>query len=239
MAAIWKREIKNYFLTPIGYVFVGIFLLVGGIFFMLYNIMSASSDLTGMFGNLITLFMFLMPLLTMRLLSEERHSKTDQLLLTSPVSIWSIVMGKFLAACTVLLISIVLTFFYIAVIVSYSTPYVGLILSNYLGFFLMGCCYIAIGVLMSSLTESQVSAAVLTLGANLLLQLLEMIGPSLSIPYMGWLTTAISWLSLYTRYESFTVGMISVANVIYFASFCGILLFLTVRVIDKRRWSEG
>lgn len=239
MVAIWKRELKNYFLTPIGYVFMGIFLLVGGVFFMLYNLFSASSDLASMFGNLNYLFMLLMPLLTMRLLSEERRNKTDQLLLTSPASIWAIVGGKFLAACSVLFLSILGTIFYVVIIATYSTPYIGLIIANYLGFFLLGCCYVAIGLLMSALTESQISAAVLTFGVNLLLQFMEAIGPSLSIPYMGWLSTVFSWLSLYTRYYAFSAGMISVADIIYYVSFCGVLLFLTVRVIDKRRWSEG
>lgn len=239
MIAIWKRELKNYFLTPIGYVFMGIFLLVGGLFFMINNLWSASSDLEQMFSMLNYVFMIVVPLLTMRLLSEEKKAKTDQLLITSPVSIWSIVAGKFLAACTVLLFSLVGTFVYIIIIALYSTPYWGLILSNYIGFFMLGACYIAIGVLMSALTESQLSAAVLTFGANLFLQFIESIAPSLSIPYMGWLTAALQWISLYSRYYSLMAGIISIADIIYYISFVGILLFLTVRVIDKRRWSEG
>ena len=239
MLAIWKREFKNYFLTPIGYVFMGVFLLVGGFFFFLYNMLSASSDLESMFSMLNYLFMLIMPLLTMRLLSEERKNKTDQLLLTSPIRISSIVAGKFAAACTVLLLSLIPTLFYVAVIVAYATPYPGLIISNYLGFFLLGCCYVAIGVLISALTESQLSAAVLTFGVNLLLQLLEAIGPSLSIPYLSWLPHVFSWISLYSRYYAFSAGMISIADIIYYASFCFIMLFLAVRVIDKRRWSEG
>lgn len=238
MLAIWKREIQNYFLTPIGYVFVGIFLLLGGVFFMMYNLYSQSSDLASMFGYLSYIFMLIVPLLTMRLLSEERRTRTDQLLLTSPLSIWSIVSGKFLAACSVLVLSLASTFFYIVVIVSYSTPYVGLIISNYLGFLLLSCCYIAIGVLMSALSENQLSAAVLTLGVNLLLQLLESVGPSLSVPYLSFLPTVFSWISLQARYYAFSIGIISIADIIYYASFCGIMLFLTVRVIDKRRWSE-
>ena len=91
MLAIWKREMQNYFLTPIGYVFTGVFVLVGGFFFFLYNIAIASADMTAMFGNLVSLFMLLVPILTMKLLSEERRNKTDQLLLTSPRSIAGIV----------------------------------------------------------------------------------------------------------------------------------------------------
>lgn len=89
------------------------------------------------------------------------------------------------------------------------------------------------------MSENQVSAAVLTFAVNLLLQILEYMGPSLSIPYMSWLPSVFSWLSLYTRYYDFSAGMLSLANVLYFLSFMAVVLFLTVRVIDKRRWSEG
>ncbi len=247
MLAIWKREVQNYFLTPIGYVFMGIFLLVGGIFFFLYNIMSASSDLSTMFGNLSYLFMLAVPILTMKLLSEEKRNKSDQLLLTSPRSIWDIVLGKFLAACTVLLATMAITLIYALIIAVYSNDMIygrsvnaGLIFSNYLGFFLLGCGYVAIGTLMSALTENQVSAAVLTMGVNMLLQMVESILPQLTLPdALSFLTTGFSWLSMYTRFYEFSAGVLSIANVIYFVSLCGIILFLAVRVIDKRRWSEG
>ena len=240
MLAIWKREVQNYFLTSIGYVFMGIFLLVGGFMFALSNIYSASSTLSGMLGNLNYLFMLIVPILTMKLLSEEKRNKSDQLLLTSPRSIWDIVLGKFFAACSVIVISTAVTLFYVIILAVYSnTTYPALIATNYLGFLLLGFCYVAIGVLMSALTENQVSAAVLTIGVNLLLQILESVGSSISIPGFPFLNTAISWLSLYSRYNEFAAGILSIANVIYYISFCGIMLFLAVRVIDKRRWSEG
>ena len=241
MLAIWKREVQNYFLTPIGYVFMGVFLLCGGVFFFLYNIASTSSDLTTLFGNMSYLFMLVMPILTMRLLSEEKRTKTDQLLLTSPCSISDIVVGKFLAAVTVLFTTMVFMLVYVIIICCYSTPYAGLIVSNYLGFFLLGCCYVAIGVLMSALTENQVSAAVLTFGVNLLLQIFESLASSITIPTVGFinLNTVLSWMSLYTRFYQFCAGILSFANVLYYISFCFIILFLAVRVIDKRRWSEG
>lgn len=247
MLAIWKREVQNYFLTPIGYVFMGIFLLVGAVFFFMDNIMPRSADLSTMFGDLSYLFMLAVPILTMKLLSEERRSKSDQLLLTSPRSIWDIVLGKFLAACTVLLATMAVTLIDVIVIAVYSNDMVygssvnvGLIFSNYLGFFLLGCGYIAIGTLMSALTENQVSAAVLTLGVNLLLQIIESILPQLTLPAaLSFLTAGFSWLSMYSRFLQFTAGVLSIANVFYYVSLCGVILFLAVRVIDKRRWSEG
>ena len=241
MLAIWKREVQNYFLTPVGYVFMGVFLLCGGVFFFLSNIASSSSSLETLFGNMIYLFMLVMPILTMRLLSEEKRTKSDQLLLTSPLSITQIVVGKFLAAATVLFATMVVMLIYVVIICCYSTPYPGMIVSNYLGFFLVGCCYVSIGVLMSALTENQVSAAVLTFGANLLLQIFESLSSSLTIPTLGFinLNTVLSWMSLYKRYYDFTAGILSFANVLYYVSFCFVILFLAVRVIDKRRWSEG
>jgi len=247
MLAVWKREVQNYFLTPIGYVFMGVFLLGGGILFFLNNVLNEQANVIYLFGNLSFLCMILVPILTMRLMSEERRTKTDQLLLTSPATIPSIVIGKFLSACTVLLVTMFIASFYVVVIASYTftSPYAasgatyGAIVTNYLGFFLMCCSYIAIGTLMSTLTESQVSAAVLTFGTILLLQILEGVLPNLSVPYMPFLPALFSWLSLEARYTTFTAGMLSLADVIYFVSFCGILLFLAVRVIDKRRWSEG
>ena len=138
MVAVWKRELQAYFFTPIGYVFMGVFLLVGGYYFTFGNVNSLSSDLGTLFGNLTSLFMLLVPILTMRVLSEERKNKTDQLLLTSPVSIGAMVVGKFLASCSVLLITLIPTLFYVIVIAVYGTPYWGEIFTNYLGFFLMG-----------------------------------------------------------------------------------------------------
>ena len=239
MMAIWKRELRNYFQTPIGYVFMSIFLLLGGLFFMSGNLYLGSSDPVYVFSSLSYVFMMIVPLLTMRLLSEERRQKTDQLLLTSPLPIRAIVLGKFFAACTVFACALVLTLSYIAIIAAYGTLYWGVLLSNYLGFALLGACYIGVGVLVSATTQSQLTAAVITFGANASLQFLEAVGPTLNIPGLMWLPDALIWLSLYRRYERFTTGIIAPADVLHFASFIGILLFLTVRIIDKRRWSEG
>ncbi len=240
MLAIWKREVQNYFLTSIGYVFIGIFVLVGGAFFALNNILSISADLSTMLGNMNYVFMLITPILTMKLLAEEKRNKTDQLLITSPRSIWDIVLGKFFAAGTVVLIATVMTLFYVIVIACYSNVvYPKLIICNYLGFLLLGLSYVAIGVLMSALTENQVSAAVLTLGVNFLLQIIEMVGNNVTVPGLPFINTVISWFSLYTRYNEFAAGVLSFANILYYVSFCGVILFLAVRVIDKRRWSEG
>lgn len=238
MTSVFKRELMQYFLTPTGYVFTGIFWLLGAVFFFLYNVLAASSDLSALFGNMSYLFMMIVPLLTMRLLSEERRSRTVQLLYCAPASLASVVLGKFFAACAVLLVALAGTFLYVAVIGCYARVYAGLVFSNYLGFFLLCACYIAIGLLMSAVTESQITAAVLTFGANMLLQLLEMIAPTLHVPYLPFLPGLLGVLSLNARYADFTSGMIAPASIAYYATFAAVVLSITVYLMDRRRWSR-
>ena len=123
MLAIWKRELQNYYLTPIGYVFTGIFLLVGGLLLFFNNIMQQSAYISTMLRYLNSIFMLIVPILTMKLLSEEKRNKSDQLLLTSPRSIWDIILGKFFAACSVVVIATVVTLFYVVILAVYSTKY--------------------------------------------------------------------------------------------------------------------
>ncbi len=239
MFSVYKRELQSYFYTPLGYVFLGVFLLLSGIFFMTGNLFSLSANLGLLFDSMSYLFMLVMPLVTMRLLSEEKRQRTDQLLLTSPIRVEAIVGGKFLAALTVLALAVFLTFPCAAILFAYGTPHLPLVLSGYLGFFLLGASYVAVGILMSSVTESQLTAAVATFGVNLLIQFIESVGPSLNVPMMPWLPTAIGWLSLYDRYYAFTAGLITVSDLIYFLSVISVLLFLTARVIDGRRWRSA
>jgi ABC-2 type transport system permease protein len=243
MRAIWKREMQNYYLTPIGYVFMGIFLLVGGVMFFLGNVMSMTPSVATLLGNLNYIFMLTVPILTMRLFSEEKRTKTDQLLITSPRGIWDIVLGKFMAAASVVAITTCCTLLYVFLLRPYTNSmYPAAIACNYLGFLQLSLCYVALGLLMSAVTESQVSAAVLTLGVNLLLEILESVfsSASFSLPsFLSFLRPVLSWFSLYSRYNQFAAGRLSFANMLYYLSFAGLMLFLTVRVIDRRRWSEG
>ena len=180
------------------------------------------------------------PVLTMRLMSEERRNKTDQLLITSPMSITSMVVGKFLAAASVLLITLVITFIYPTIVAVYGRLTMGTLFTNYLGFFLLGCVYIAIGLLMSTLCENQVTAAVITLVVNIMLQVLEYVPSMLSSgSYFSFIGSLFGWLSLNSRNSDFAVGLLSFSNILYFISFVAVVLFLSVRVVERRRWSEG
>lgn len=236
MLAIWKKEIQAYYLSPIAYVFTGVFMAVAGLFFTLSNILYYNAQFIGTLSSLTFLFMLVVPILTMRLLSEERLNKTDQLLLTAPVSLTSVVVGKYLAAVTVFLVTLVISGVYPLVLMIFGNPAFGEIMTGYIGFFLLGSAIISVGLFMSALTESQVVAAVSTFGVLLFLQLVEGIVPSLDIP---WLVSAFQWISLFSRYETFSMGLLSLVPSLYYISFVGIFLFLTIRVMDRRRWSEG
>lgn len=235
MLGVIRKEWRAYFFTPTGYVFIAIFWLLGAAFFFLYNILAASADLSSLFGNLSYLFMLIVPLLTMRLLSEERRQKTDQLFYCAPVSLWSVVMGKFLAALGVLGVSLAGTGLYLLILGRYAALSWGSVLAHYLGFVLLGGSYIAVGLLMSALTDSQITAAVLTLAVNMLLQLAEMSSASLVTPYLPFLPALLKTIALNQRYSQIASGVIRPTDVGYFLLFIALMLCAGVCVLARRR----
>lgn len=180
MAAIFKREMKMYFSSMIGYVFTAFFVLVTAIYFSLQNILSLSPQFEYVFNSVIMMFLILAPILTMRLLSEETKQKTDQLLLTSPVSIVGIVLGKFFAAVTVFIIALVITMLFPLILSFYGSIAVAQIIGSYIGFFLLGSSFIAVGLWISSITDNQIVSAVATFAAVFLLLMVETIVSSAS-----------------------------------------------------------
>jgi ABC-2 type transport system permease protein len=180
MLAIFRREIRAYFSSPIGFTFVGFFLLIAGVFFAISNLLSGSPNYTSVLSSLTFVFLFLVPILTMRLLSEETRQKTDQLLITSPLSITGIVVGKYLAAVGVFLITLLITVLYPVIMSFYALGGLGWweILGGYIGFFLLGSSFIAVGLFFSSLTDNQLVAAVETFAALLLIWILDFIAQS-------------------------------------------------------------
>ena len=232
MKAIWKRELQSYFYTPVGYVFVGVFLLVSSILFFLTILQQHSGDLPTFIGQMSYLWMLLSPVLTMRLLAEERQRKTDQLLLTSPVSLTGIVTGKFLAAATVLLATAGLTLVYAAVVGVYGQVFPGELTVNYLGFILQGCAFTAMDMYLSGCAATPVSAAVLGFGANFLLWMIDMLRDQISVK---WIAEGLAFLSLYNRNEAFLMGQMSPAGMIYEISFTILFLAMTVYHLENRR----
>lgn len=234
MNAILKRDLRAYFASPLGYVFIAAFLLVINIYFYLYNIYSASSDITYVFSFMLTMMIFLIPILTMRTFSEDYKQKTDQLLLTSPVRLTGIVLGKFFAAMIVFLITLVFTLLFVVVVAMFGNVSTASVVGNYVAIVAVACAFISIGVFISSLTQNQLISCIATLGAFLALYLFDY---SYSIVNSTFAKNLIYWLSLFRRYDSFTNGIFSFSNLLYYLSVAGIFVFLTVRVLEKKRWS--
>lgn len=235
MLSIIRKEWRSYFFTPTGYVFIAIFWLLGTAFFFLYNILAASADLSALFGNLSYLFMLIVPLLTMRLFSEERKQKTDQLFYCSPVSLLSVVGGKFLAALGVLAVSLLGTGLYLVILALRTTLAPGMVLAHYLAFLLLGGSYIAVGLFMSALTDSQITAAVLTLAMNMLLQLLEMSAGTMTVPWLPFLPALMQCITLNQRYAQIASGVIYPTDIGYFLAFTAVFLAATVVVLARRK----
>lgn len=162
MLAIYKKELKSYLTSMQGYVFMAFIMLVMGIYFTAYNLNYASPDFGTTLNSVTFVFLIITPILTMRILAEEKRNKTDQLLFTSPVPIWKIVFGKYLGMVTIYLIPVVITLFYPLILAKYGTVSYPMTLTAIVGFFFLGCANIAVGLFLSSITESQVIAAVLT-----------------------------------------------------------------------------
>ena len=233
MFAILKRELSAYFASPIGYIYLAVFYVFSGYFFfgVLY---SNTTSLSNVFNGMFTIIMLLIPILTMRLLSEDRKSKTDQALLTAPINLISLVMGKFLSALIVYALGVAITLVYAIIIATFARPDWMVICGNIVGMLLLGAALIAIGMFISALTENQVIAAVGGFAAGFSLILVDSLSTLVTI---DWLSSFISGLSFMVRYDEFTSGILDISNVLFFVSVCAVFIFFTVRVFEKRRWS--
>lgn len=241
MRAVLQHELRSYFTTPMGYVFLIMYTLLAGVVAVFVNIgqeMSASANLY--LSGMQLPFMLISPILTMRLFAEERRMKTDQLLLTAPVRVAAVVLGKALACFVMLLIAMALTLLFPLVISRYAQVSAVQVATTYLGYFLLDVAMLSGGVLISSLCVNQVTAAVITLGVNVFLYLSEhFIVPQLSGSYLSGVRTVMKWLPTADRLGEFANGVISPADVCYFLGFAALALFLTCRSIEARRHAKG
>lgn len=200
MLAIYKRELKSYFQSMVGCVFVAFLLVFTGIYFVAYNLSAGYPYFSYSLAGSLIVFIVGIPLITMRSFSEERKNKTDQLLLTAPVSLWKVVLGKYLAMITVIGIPSVIFCIYPLIIKSQGTAYLGVDYISILVFFLLGCVFAAIGMFLSSLTESQIIAFISTFGILLVLYLwdgiLSML-PSSAVSGLVWIILLISLIAFY------------------------------------------
>ena len=233
MFPIYRRELRSYLGSPLGYVFIGMFLLISNLFFYLNNILMASSNIVPLFMNMQMLFMLLIPLLTMRLFSEEFKQKTDQMILTAPLRLKSIVLGKFFAAMTVFLIALAFTLLWVVIVTLYGTVPVMSVIGNYVAIILAACMFIAIGMFISTLTENQLIAAVLSFAVFFGLYLLDYAVAAIDIQGVK---EVISWLSVYVRFTGFTRGIFFVSDAVFYLCVTGAFLFLSVRVLKRKQW---
>lgn len=233
MKAIFSKEFKSYFLSPIGYIFTAVFMILATMFFLNGSLMYRIADISVIFSNINIVYLFLVSILTMRSFSEERNKKTDQLLLTAPCSIGEIVIGKYLAAMATLGVTVVISFVFPIVLCMFGNPPISEIIGSYVGFVLLWGAFIAIGIFISSLTESQMISAVFTFGVLLLVYFMDDIASGVSNKALA---SVLSWFSLMNRYYEFQRGILNVVSIVYYLSFIGVFLFLTVQGIERRRW---
>ncbi|MBQ6529483.1 MAG: ABC transporter permease [Clostridia bacterium] len=232
MKAIYKRELRAYFTSMLGYSFLTIFLLITGIQFYRINIGNNIATMARFFDSVLYLIMFFLPLLTIRLFAEDRKQKTDQLLFTAPISVWDIVLGKFFAAFTVFIIGTVITAIYPIIIMMYGKLPVGETLNGYLGFILFSSMILAIGSFMSSVTENQVIAAIATYGVIILIVFIDVLPIFIANEAVSQIFV---WLSPIRRFTDFSLGLLNPEPIIYYLSLTGLFVFFTGLSLEKRR----
>ncbi len=234
MRAILKREINGYFTTPIGYIYLAAFVAVASFYWFSGSLVYLSPETSYLFSNLVVITTFILPILTMRLFTEEKKLKTDQLLLTSPVSLLGLVLGKYVSALVVYALGLSVTLVFGAIMSLFGTVEWMVLLGNVLGLFLLGAAIISIGMFISSLTENQVIAAVGGFVAALLLYVIDAFS---SIIPISWFSKLLTGISFYSHYSSFPYGIIDLTDVLFFLSAIAFFVFLTVRVLERRRWN--
>lgn len=235
MSAIYKREMKAYFTTFIGYAFIATFLVLSGVIFSLTTLsQSIGGDITTYYTFIIFAFAILIPLLTMKLFSDEKRLKTEALLMSSPVSLFGVVMAKYLAALTMFAATFALSCVNLIPAYLYGNQNTAVIIGNIFSVLLIGCAFIAIGVFMSSLTENQLVAAITTIAAIVLFLVIGMFSSGIGFAP---LRIVLDFFSIFNRFTMFTYGIIDWSALVYYASVSFVFLFLTVRVYERRRWA--
>ena len=243
MFALYKKEVQSFFCSPFAYVVSALFLLVFSLSFIngISNMDSSvlKFSFSNIFYNSFFYFIFLIPLLTMRTFAEERKSKTETIWLSAPVTIPQVVFAKFLAVATVFLMMLLLSLFFPLVAALHGTVIGSSLACGYLGFFLWSMVCIAIGIMMSALTDNPILAAVLGEAAMILVIFLDNFTNSALIQSVPFLSKIFTWFSTETRFGAFSQGLFTLSDLIFFISITLVVLIWTVIIIEKRRWSRG
>ncbi len=223
MWAVIKKEFKSYFYSPIGYVFIGLFLIMFSIFFYIDVFNYQSTNFEYIFYSGATILTFIVPILTMRTIAEERKSGTEQILLTSPLNITKVVLGKFIAATLIVVITEICTFMYFGILSFFGNPHITTALVTLLGFLLLAISYISFGILASSITENQIIAGVVTIGFFILTWFL---------PQFSSIFTNFSLINMFSK---FPTGQIDIADTVTFVTFSISCLLLTIIFMQRRK----
>ena len=232
MSGVFRKEMGQYFRSLAGYVFIAMFLALSGVLFLTVNLLPQNGDIKAFYGVTTILCMLLLPILTMRLFADERRQKTDELLLTAPVSLTAIVTGKFFAAFIVFLLSLCLTLMYPLVLYCFGVSALWVTMGNFLGMALLGAALIAIGLFLSMQTESQFVAAVLTYGFFALLFLAGSAGGFAGAAALGGL---LHFLAIAEHFQGLSYGVFPLVELVYYLSITALFLFLGVHTLERRR----
>ena len=225
---------RSYFTSVIGYVFLVLFLAVGGAVFCMTTLFSMSANVTTFFTYMLIFSAVILPLLTMKSFSDERKGKTEQLLLTAPVSITGMVLGKFLAALTMFGGALLVNTLYFLLLYFYADVKTAVLIGNFVAILLVGMTFISIGVFVSSLTENQLTAAVGTMAIILVFLAIGIINTLLPSAY--WLRYVFNCVSIFSRFQAFTNGYFDLSSLLYYLSVSVVFIYLTIRVYDRRRF---
>jgi ABC-2 type transport system permease protein len=247
--AIAQKELRGYFATPIGYIVIGMFALLWGWFYyvmlMIFNQQSlqlgglegGNADINSqlirpLFLNASVILLFVLPLVTMRIYSEEKRSGTIELLLTSPLTDVQIIIGKFLGALTLYAAMLAITAIHVGLLFSYGNPEWRVVVIGYLGLLLMGGCFISVGLLISSMTKNQIVSGMITFAVFLMLWVINwpasFVGPNMQ--------NVLNYLSITDHFDDFTKGVLDTKHLVYYFSVMAFGLFLTARAVDTERW---
>ena len=234
MTAILRRELGSYFNGVVGFIVLAAYYFFAGLFFYVYCLYYDSASLSPVFSQMLMIIVFLIPLITMKSFSEEKRRRTDQALLTAPVSLFEIVMGKFLAAFVLYAMCTAIFLLYALFIALFTTPDWVILFTTLLGMLLMGAALIAIDLFISALTESQAVAAIFSIGVGLMIYMLDSLASLVDVDFFKNLLYSISFNR---AFSNFTNGIIGLSPTLFFLSVTAIFLFLCARVFEKRRWS--
>ncbi len=232
VTTIYQREIMSYFYSPIAYVVISVFLIAAGFFFAGNLQIHQEASLKGSLDSTQFFLLLLTPIITMKLFADESKSGTMETLMTSPVTDFDVVFGKFLAALSLYAVMIVQTWIYIIFLTVFGNPDFGPIISSYIGLILMGALFVSVGLLVSSLTKNQVVAAVIGIVSLIILWVVGF----LSNYGDGWFYETLRYIGTYDHWLSFAKGIVDTRDVIYYLSVTALLLCITVRNVESRKW---